>query len=508
MKGFRWTRAAAVVCALGVAWARGGEPSFSLGVSAPSSVVGEAGSLSAYEASVTLTTEGLDEGPRGAQAWSLSVASAPGRIAAATTAGTIVDLLFEGGFQHTELGGAEGVEGAVSAVVLSFDKPVTLPPSGTVEVLKVVAEVRVPDPVAVGGEPECEPVLNRVFFVDGLRGSGQPVDNKVTYFGLSYRPSLSEAVTSVCPAIRRAVNLEVAVLSPEAVSEGALGEAERFRIPVRPGTAEEAVAAGIVMRSDLPGLPEPDPSFPKNLGGVQGWSISVATEPCFGLAGATVEGTAAAQEPVGYAMAGFEKTEVVNPAKNGGQEGAVSAVVLSFMYGNTLPPKGAEVVLKLSGSMDCSRIDRAGDAGQPCLVRIVRPLETGLAGSGQPVQTGVTVFGRTLRPGVRDGLLRVFGVEEGLFVRGNANGDGKVDIADPVWIVNELYRQGPPSACADAADANDDGFVDSSDAVYLMTWLFRSGSEPPAPFPRCGADPDGAADGLRCAETQEICRTP
>ena len=91
------------------------------------------------------------------------------------------------------------------------------------------------------------------------------------------------------------------------------------------------------------------------------------------------------------------------------------------------------------------------------------------------------------------------------FVRGNANNDAKVDIADPIWIINELFRDGPESICQDAADANDDGDVDSSDAVFLIEYLFNGGITPPLPFPDCGPDPDGDEDGLSCAEDLDEC---
>jgi len=82
------------------------------------------------------------------------------------------------------------------------------------------------------------------------------------------------------------------------------------------------------------------------------------------------------------------------------------------------------------------------------------------------------------------------------FVRGDANADGKVNIADPIWIMNQLFLAGPESPCASAADANDDGQVSTVDAVYLATYLFQHGAVPAVPFPACGAD--GTADSLTC----------
>lgn len=84
------------------------------------------------------------------------------------------------------------------------------------------------------------------------------------------------------------------------------------------------------------------------------------------------------------------------------------------------------------------------------------------------------------------------------FRRGDANGNGDVDIADAVFVLASLFVPGAsPTDCADAADANDDGALDVSDAVRLLSALFTGTSGPlPAPYPGCGTDP--TVDGLDC----------
>jgi hypothetical protein len=84
------------------------------------------------------------------------------------------------------------------------------------------------------------------------------------------------------------------------------------------------------------------------------------------------------------------------------------------------------------------------------------------------------------------------------FRRGDANNDAKVNIADPIWIINELVRSGPRTACRSAADANDDGVVDLSDSMYIIQFQFLRGPTPPAPFPGCGED--GSSDDLACPD--------
>lgn len=83
------------------------------------------------------------------------------------------------------------------------------------------------------------------------------------------------------------------------------------------------------------------------------------------------------------------------------------------------------------------------------------------------------------------------------FLRGDANGDGSVDIADVVRIAELLFRNGRAPRCLDAADSNDDGRVQLTDALFLLFHLVRGELGPPAPYPISGVDP--SADPLRCA---------
>ncbi len=80
------------------------------------------------------------------------------------------------------------------------------------------------------------------------------------------------------------------------------------------------------------------------------------------------------------------------------------------------------------------------------------------------------------------------------FVRGEVNGDGRVDIADAVSIMGFLFGGGEAPVVPVAADANDDGSTDLSDAVYLLDFLFRGRSAPPAPFPERGPEPGNGAE--------------
>ncbi|MBN1419310.1 MAG: hypothetical protein JXP34_11065, partial [Planctomycetes bacterium] len=81
------------------------------------------------------------------------------------------------------------------------------------------------------------------------------------------------------------------------------------------------------------------------------------------------------------------------------------------------------------------------------------------------------------------------------FVRGEANGDGQLDLGDAIAILGTLFGD-DPTDCEDAQDVNDDGGRDIGDAIYLLSYLFSSGAEPPPPFTVAGDDP--TPDALGC----------
>ncbi|MEE3199738.1 MAG: dockerin type I domain-containing protein, partial [Planctomycetota bacterium] len=80
--------------------------------------------------------------------------------------------------------------------------------------------------------------------------------------------------------------------------------------------------------------------------------------------------------------------------------------------------------------------------------------------------------------------------------RGDANGDGEVDVSDAITELAYLFRGGDGAECIDVMDANDDGEADVSDAIFILRYLFSAGAAPPAPFPEAGVDP--TKDGLWC----------
>jgi hypothetical protein len=65
--------------------------------------------------------------------------------------------------------------------------------------------------------------------------------------------------------------------------------------------------------------------------------------------------------------------------------------------------------------------------------------------------------------------------------RGDANGDGVITVVDALYILNYLFRHGPPPVSFEAGDANCDGDHGALDVVYLLNYLFRRGPSPGCP---------------------------
>jgi hypothetical protein len=103
-------------------------------------------------------------------------------------------------------------------------------------------------------------------------------------------------------------------------------------------------------------------------------------------------------------------------------------------------------------------------------------------------------------PNLIDGpLFHMIGDFDGLFYRGDVNGDQRLTISDPVGTLLLLFKGEARPRCLDSADFNDDGALDLSDAVDELHYLFIGDRWPPMPGALIkGSDP--TPDGLYCAE--------
>ncbi len=75
------------------------------------------------------------------------------------------------------------------------------------------------------------------------------------------------------------------------------------------------------------------------------------------------------------------------------------------------------------------------------------------------------------------------------FIRGDANQDQSVDIADAIAILGYLFSGGGDGGCLAATDANADSTTNVADAITVLTHLFAQGGPLAPPFPGCGVDP-------------------
>jgi hypothetical protein len=85
-----------------------------------------------------------------------------------------------------------------------------------------------------------------------------------------------------------------------------------------------------------------------------------------------------------------------------------------------------------------------------------------------------------------------------VFIRGDSNRDGTLDLSDAVNTLGFLFLGDSTLECEDAGDSNDDGAVDIADALHTLGYLFACDSPPPSPFPEPATDP--TPDAFACGE--------
>tara|TARA_B000000460_G_C21519110_1_gene394881 strand:- start:654 stop:1196 length:543 start_codon:yes stop_codon:yes gene_type:complete len=97
-----------------------------------------------------------------------------------------------------------------------------------------------------------------------------------------------------------------------------------------------------------------------------------------------------------------------------------------------------------------------------------------------------------------------------LFIRGDANNDSQVDIADGIWIVQMMFYNGEMTTCWPAADANNDMVLSISDALYIINYRLQPGSTnfalysaPEGPYPECGSVEEVTIE--ECPEGSHVC---
>ncbi len=68
------------------------------------------------------------------------------------------------------------------------------------------------------------------------------------------------------------------------------------------------------------------------------------------------------------------------------------------------------------------------------------------------------------------------------FICGDIDGSNEApNVADLTYLVNYLFKSGPPPPIIEAADVDGSGDVNVADLTYLVNYLFKGG-----PAPNCG----------------------
>jgi hypothetical protein len=97
-------------------------------------------------------------------------------------------------------------------------------------------------------------------------------------------------------------------------------------------------------------------------------------------------------------------------------------------------------------------------------------------------------------------VVKLGGVAPVKFSRGDANGDGKINVTDGVVIAQNIFATKLVLFdCKDMLDVNDDGALNTADPVFLLTYVFLHGPAPAAPFKSCATDPT-STDSLDCKQ--------
>ncbi len=111
-----------------------------------------------------------------------------------------------------------------------------------------------------------------------------------------------------------------------------------------------------------------------------------------------------------------------------------------------------------------------------------------------PVSIVIVIGGASILPVTGNGTIEI--LEEAPFARGDCNQDGALDLADVIFSELYMFAGGETPGCLDACDSNDDGVMNIADPIYLLNLLFIQGPPLPTPSESCGSDPTD--DGLSC----------
>ncbi len=385
----------------------------------------------------------LDSSGLPLQGWSIGVCHDPAMVEIDSVVSGLATLTSNGGeppdFDNPAVFPGEGW---TTGVVLNFFGESTLAPGLNYELNRAIY---VPIDTQ-SGETEIE-------FCDTLGGTGTPVTNIVVEeMGNSETPLLQSGTIEIVPS-----NFRYRMSSAQ------------VNVPSATGAATFASTFSIQEDSGNPGYPNPVSTF------------SVAVQNDSLIEPVSVDQGVELSNLNGGAGPDFYAAQVY--------PGAVTvAALFSFEL---------DQLFEFTSAMDLFSIQYS-TVGQS-LVGSESSVFTSLRfidGLGNPPVDNVVVSGleEFFVTGTA-GLIELFPAVEPLFVRGDANVDGSINVADPVLALDFLFS-GENVTCLDAIDTNDDGSANIADPIYTLEFLFVGGPPIPAPTATCGPDP--TIDTLGC----------
>jgi len=188
------------------------------------------------------------------------------------------------------------------------------------------------------------------------------------------------------------------------------------------------------------------------------------------------------------------------PGNGGVDEGSIAGGIIfnekpdSPEVRATLPPRNVDntiINLKFKVRPDAP----TGDTVISFLDGAHPPQVGGLAKNKVVLEDKVLLDRFDVIPVTIGGRIQIVG-DLSLFVRGDSDQNGTLELSDIVFTLAFLYLGGESSPCPDAADANDDGFIDIADPVATINSLFLGAGLLPRPNATPEADP--TPDLLEC----------
>lgn len=237
-------------------------------------------------------------------------------------------------------------------------------------------------------------------------------------------------------------------------------------------------------------LPVPGPSLvclADTVDEVQGWSFGLAGDPdSVQVVEATIDDTTASKFNEG---AGPDFLFLQRAASGGGV--IMAAVISTEEPFETLPADHGHDLLKVEFEPGLG-----GATGQSYQIRYTSTL------GNPPVEVALVIGGIEQEPRTLPGYVHFPGPR---FLRGDANGDGVVDMSDATFLLKYLFLGGEEPGCMEAANINGTDGVNIADPIYELTWQFLGEVEIPFPFPNCAVAPAplGCKDPGPCPDSTD-----